>query len=76
MVTRCDRQETQSNGGEDLAFALVHATVAKVGTFHVALELLVALDLTLSLTTSTLLVHHLTTLLSITHQTTFTTSGD
>jgi len=50
------------SNSEDLAFALVHAAVAEVGTFHVTLKLFVALDLSFSLATPALLAYHLTTL--------------
>jgi len=40
----------------------MHATVTEPGTLRITLELFVALNLTFSLTTATLLPHHLTTL--------------
>jgi len=57
-----------------LALALMHATVAQASTLDITLELLVALDLALSLAAATFLPHHFTTLKSIAHQATLTST--
>jgi len=67
----------KTDNARDLAFTLMYTTITKIGTFDVTLELFVALDLTFSLTTTTLLTHHLTALSpNKTIHVTFTSTAD
>ena len=68
-MTRESKSQTQRQRQKtDLAFALVHTAVTKFDAFHIALELLVALDLTFSLAAAAFLAHHLTALVSTQQQ--------